>query len=154
MQFGCKIKNYLQLPTGCELIIDWINLGVALVGTGIVLFGIGLHNGSLDSHFAQEDMSLAISLNISYTNMRQRFKFHDMMAFLMALVAGVCFGCSLGEIRILCYFKEIREKCYEQNYVYLKPIFFSLLICEFLMPALSLPSGASYEVAQREISGA
>jgi len=68
-----------------------------------------------------------------------------MLSFLFALLSGLCFGYALGEIRILCFFKDIREKCYEQNYSYMKPIFYSLLIIEFLLPALSYPSAATFE---------
>ena len=67
----------------------------------------------------------------------------NVLAVCFCLISGVCIGLGLAEIRILCRFKEIRTTERKQNYYFLKPLFWTLLTSQVIVPAFMYPSLAS-----------
>ena len=67
----------------------------------------------------------------------------NLLAICFCLISGVCIGLGLAEIRILCRFKEVRTNERKQNYYFLKPLFWTLLTAQVIVPAFMYPSLAS-----------
>lgn len=51
----------------------------------------------------------------------------NVIAICFSFVSGIFIGLGMAQIRILCRFKEIRERENRQNYYFLKPLFWTLL---------------------------
>lgn len=77
----------------------------------------------------------------------------NLMAVCFCLISGVCMGLGLAEIRILCRFKELRSSQGKQNYFFLKPLFWTLLISQMIVPAFMYPSLASQGQQSHNYSG-
>lgn len=77
----------------------------------------------------------------------------NILAVCFSLVAGVCIGLGMAEIRILCRFKEIRASERRQNYFFLKPLFWTLITSQVIVPAFMYPSLASQGEESHNFSG-
>jgi hypothetical protein len=86
-------------------------------------------------------LAIALSVTICPNN------YQNMVSIGLSSVSGILLGVGLAEVRILCSFKTVRDKLKRQNYSYLMPLFYTLLVSQILIPAFMLPSIAFQEQA-------
>jgi len=122
MAYKCKIPNFVDVPTQGGLGLDNLNFAVMLVG--II---------TLAEMFGTKTTTIGLATTFTYDNM---------VAIIFAFLAGLCLGYGLSEVRILCSFKMVRTKLYKQNYNYLKPLFYTLLVGQVTIPSMMYPSVA------------
>mmetsp|Transcript_9322 Transcript_9322/g.15714 ORF Transcript_9322/g.15714 Transcript_9322/m.15714 type:complete len:536 (+) Transcript_9322:39-1646(+) len=140
MAYECKIKNFLQLPTKRELVIDVVAFGLTFLGCCMLAFGVGVKN-SKEPLFQLNYLSSPIKV------------YHDLVAFVFALLAGISLGICFGEIRILCHFKQIRERQMDLNYNHMKPILYCLIVSQALLPVLAYPVASLLDQRVEEAVG-
>ena len=75
------------------------------------------------------------------------------MAVCSALISSLFLGLGMAELRILTRFKEIRTKDNKQNYFFLKPLFWTLLLAQMIVPAFMYPSLALQGQQSHNYSG-
>jgi len=109
--YKCKLPNFIEVPTQGGIGLDHLNLAVAIVGAVC----LGENFGTEQSIFTYNK-----DIPIEYT-------YSTLVAIFASFISGCLLGYGLAEIRILCSFKNVREKLYKQNYNYLKPLFYTLL---------------------------
>lgn len=105
-----------EVPTSCGLAGDWVNL--ILVTAALIFIISGLFTGALVKTTDQTS---------SNTEEMQQKLTKNVVAICMSLVSAVLLGVACAEVRILCSFKEIRSQLKQQNYNYLKILFWTML---------------------------
>lgn len=77
----------------------------------------------------------------------------NITAACFSLLSGIFLGLGLAEIRIVCRFKNIRALEGKQNYYFLKPLFWTLLTSQMVVPAFMYPSLATQGEQGHKYSG-
>ena len=95
MAYECKIPNYIDMPTRIGLITDVFMLISALVGVGCTIWGFG-------GVFTLSESGSEVRIEVD--------SFDNIIAFCLAILSGILLGIGLGQVRILCSFKMVREK--------------------------------------------
>jgi hypothetical protein len=84
-------------------------------------------------------LAIALSVTVCPNN------YQNMVSIGLSSVSGILLGVGLAEVRILCSFKKVRDKQKRQNYSYMIPLFYTLLVSQILIPSFMLPSIAFQE---------
>lgn len=61
------------------------------------------------------------------------------------MVSGILLGMGCAEVKIICSFKYWRDMKNYKNYNYLKILFWTLMLCIVIAPAVAYPSIAAYD---------
>ena len=84
MAYKCKIKNYIELPSGCGLCLDFFNFLLVIVGTIILALQFGT------------DTSILRIRNIEGEVIKTVEQFKNLVGILMAFASGLFLGVGLS----------------------------------------------------------